>query len=323
MFFILNKLIPGKGKDTEEALIAFKQISSKAGRQEIPVKIIDEYYDLLGPEKMLEAVGSESQCHIKGHNIGRVIYQKTNDIEQAMLICSDKCTYGCLHGVISGAFTAEIGKKGTSADGHIAIDQLGGIIRDVCSKSGKSVKGGSGICPHGIGHALFALSENNLKKALSYCDDFKDPEQVFDCDNGVFMQYFTENTDKNPQFEEPCAGLGSPAACYRYKLLYNYSRVPYKEVSHSCSLIADGTERSGCFNGLGFAFAQPVRRGEIKPDLLCTGTEDDRKNCINGVIAVVTVYDKDGALNVCSQLSDSDKEYCLKSVDTAAGKLLR
>jgi hypothetical protein len=30
VFFILNKLIPGKGKDTEEALIAFKQISLHA-----------------------------------------------------------------------------------------------------------------------------------------------------------------------------------------------------------------------------------------------------------------------------------------------------
>ena len=70
----------------------------------IPFQLVEQYYESIGSESMLDVVEENSFCHLIGHNIGRVTFLKTRNLEKSLEICRHRCTNGCFHGALMALF---------------------------------------------------------------------------------------------------------------------------------------------------------------------------------------------------------------------------
>lgn len=297
---------------------AFKQINFEFSQREIPIRTINNYYDLLGPKELLNIVNEDFRCHMKGHNIGRVIYQRNKNIEQSMQICSSSCTFGCLHGVLFEIFESRMKSKGITLTDHIDIEQVKIVMNDICNDAKKSSGvNGYGSCVHGLGHALIGLTNDSIALALPYCDNFKEPKWIFYCSTGLYMQYFIDKKEDeiSQPFNYPCGNFSFPAACYRYKIDSIFKQTDYQEAIKECLGIVDKNEQHGCFNGIGFAFSQSVQKNQIDLETLCkNGDETDKRLCIEGAIEVITTFDRDKSIDICKKLSSDSRTICQNAV---------
>jgi hypothetical protein len=313
VFLLLFKnFLPADKNVLSGKLEKFERINKDYGERELPREIIEKYYGLIGPENMLAVIEGDSYCHIKGHNIGFVIFKQTGDVERSMRICSDKCTSGCLHGVINALFSEQAANK-NAREVHTNLSNIKPVIKEVCATAGKTSKKGAAVCPHGIGHALFAMSEYDPGKASDYCLEFEAENEKFDCANGVFMEYFSNKT--SGENNGICSENVFPTACYRYKFFYLTRQNDSGIVAEECLGEQDEKVRWGCFNGLGFAFAQKVRKGEVDIKNICSGPlPADRQGCLEGVISVIATYDLREAELICAALDSPDKEMCQAAI---------
>jgi len=160
--------------------------------QEVP-----ELKDILGPDqttrlkaarKLVERVDVEAaleileksslphtgEGHLAVHQIGFYAFQKYG--VDSILKCKDYFLYACYHGAIIEA---------ASDEGFEAITKM----TDRCKAS--SVRYFQ--CVHAAGHAILAMWNYDLPKALETCDqlyekDEKFPEALSSCHNGGFME---------------------------------------------------------------------------------------------------------------------------------------
>ena len=112
--------------------------------------------------------------HLAVHQIGFFAYQKYG--LDSILKCKDYFLYACFHGAIIEAATDQ---------GFDKVKEM----TDICKKS--SVRHFQ--CVHAAGHAIMAIWNYDLEKALVTCDelyekDTKFAEALSSCHNGAFME---------------------------------------------------------------------------------------------------------------------------------------
>lgn len=303
LIFISDKK---KGEDIKN----FKTIVSNS-RGEIPLEIVNSYYDKIGPDLMLDAVESETYCHEKGHNIGKVIYRKNEDLGLSLTKCSYRCTTGCFHGVLMEYF-----KQESSSDAHIKLEDIKDKVEKICDSKEIAVnKIQKGVCIHGVGHSLEFLADNDIERALKYCELFKDEGSIYYCATGVFMEWDIVNGRryKNADSLFPCDKFNFPSACFRYKIARTFKEDEYPQAREFCLKISNDNLRAGCFHGLGFRFFRLLNNGHSLKYICNSDYPQDNKMCIEGGIGVLSVFNKQRSIDLCNELSGSEKEYCLKS----------
>ncbi len=184
--------IVGQLKPVIEKIPLNTKTKTVAAAEDVP-----EMKDILGPDqetrlkatrKLVERVDVEKaleilehsplphtgEGHLAVHQIGFYAYKKYG--ADAILKCKDYFLYACYHGAIIEA---------ASDQGFEAITKM----TDRCKASPVRYF----QCVHAAGHAIMAMWNYDLPKALETCDNLyeketKFPEALSSCHNGSFME---------------------------------------------------------------------------------------------------------------------------------------
>ena len=229
-----------------------------------------------------------------------------------MQVCGDRCTSGCLHGILSEAFLASTGPE--TPGEHVRSADVKPTLKTICE--GKAITDAyqPGNCAHGLGHGLMILSGYDLGEALKLCEAFERKPLQHYCASGVFMEYEVTRRDRQPRsLHYPCDTYTRfPAACYRYKTWYilrKHGEDPSATAAECLRL--EAPQRRGCFYGLGNAYRRVLSLRPNKLGTVCGhGDSADQAMCINGAIEALADYHPDAALAACRTLAGEQAAVC-------------
>lgn len=279
----------------------------------MPMSFYEDSYDTYGARTIIDVLDEDPLCHVQAHNLGRVIYKRTADLVSSLAVCQNKCNQGCLHGVLMEMFNAPFDGSVPSADALTPKQQK--QIAHTCS-DGRILKYTEiGNCYHAIGHVIASLANNDTEQAVLLCKttfSTKGPGAIFYCATGVYMQYDLVASAQNlGSVDLACDKSSYPAACYRFQL-YHLFRFPleYRKAVAFCETL-NGTMRRGCFNGLGADAYSMVYRNPAFLNQLCgIGDDMDKRMCVEGVFALMNVYQPATSANVCKYYTVGDSAMC-------------
>jgi hypothetical protein len=117
------------------------------------------------------------QSHPLAHQIGRLSYAHYNNMAQAFLRCTDAFNSGCYHGVLEAHL---------SGIPHLAPRDVAEVCRGVKDPLRPAFT--QFLCLHGLGHGLVMHFNNDMFKALTFCDGLTTIWDQENCYGGVFMQ---------------------------------------------------------------------------------------------------------------------------------------
>ncbi len=296
----------------KEDLKKFIELLKKYKREtdQIPIRNISEAYDKIGPEALVSAVEQDLYCHVKAHNVGKVIYEKTQDFNQSLEICGYSCGAGCFHGVLMGFFNQYSNK-------HVEIDDLKAQMKTLCDNSNISSKIRKGVCIHGIGHAIAFLSDYDIQASLNLCELFNDKLSTYYCAAGVFMERETMYGKEDQKISNlyPCDKFDFPAACFRYKLYSSFNPSRHNEAISLCLSLKDSNLQHGCFHGIGFRFYNAVYTEKLSLEKLCNhGDSLDVRMCVEGAIGRIEVMDPNKSEQICKNQKKPLIDTCTNAI---------
>ncbi len=291
--------------------------------------LYEMYVDRIGVNGILDVI-EEEDCHWQAHDLGKMIFSKLQDLEDSIHLCMDRCTSGCLHGVLMEMFKGKI-VPSSSVDekySHIYLSDIEKEMKALCSSDDITSVYSLGTCVHGMGHAIMSLSGYDINESMKLCNRFGTRPQAYYCATGAFMEYefVSGHSDIKKSLHYPCDTLEEfPAACYRYKMLYTATSMlgdgkGMEDIAGECMRMP-GMYRLGCFHGMGFFLLDMVSDSPQEIKVICSfGNDDDRKMCIEGVVEKLADYNQSKAFESCGYLEGADREVCIEAAD---GKMYR
>ncbi len=242
-------------------------------------------------------------CHSIAHEIGRQLYQTTEDLESALAQCNPACGFGCTHGALSAAVLTELGVSFASEDlAHLSPEEIVRVGRPYCTRD-------PALC-HGIGHLLFA-SSHDYKGSVAACDNIA-ASSTEKCYRGLFMEGLggqaalarvgSQHIDvpKNATFAFPCdtVPLHAQHACYAYLPDYQSIRMDEDHVTDGIARLERrmatcrsqaGMPKSFCIEGIGYSNVTretPAVDAITQRELCATLTDNlEQKSCVLGEVA--------------------------------------
>lgn len=328
----------------EDVDIMLRKQMEKAYRSPTYNEIIffAKYIELVPAEAILEFLErEESTCHRQAHELGRAVFRKHKNINQALKICSNGCTNACMHGAIGEAFSDEKHSENhtvSSSENHsdqnnhaIKLNQLIEKMEPFCREGEMALLHKRGNCAHAMGHALMLKTNHNIESSLSACGHFTEPGMDYYCATGVYMQYLDDaHLNKTRQIDVdrwgsnyPCnQHTAYPAACYRYivNMVKNERDLGLEHLVILCSQLP-GDAKAGCYHGLGTAYTPYLGSHPTLLKVVCSaGTHVDQALCIEGAIEKLADFNEQWALAACETLDGKNKSICL---DAANEKMYR
>ena len=123
---------------------------------------------------------AEGQCHQLAHVVGRVAARRYTSLATGLAAgqrLGNICFSGYFHGLLE-AYTSAL----TDSELKTRIDHI-------CDQPGvKRYSFDNYTCVHGLGHGITLRYQNDVFKALPWCDSMADPWDRQSCYTGVFMQ---------------------------------------------------------------------------------------------------------------------------------------
>jgi hypothetical protein len=137
--------------------------------------------------RSIQAIDTTYQyCHVLGHALSaRETKKDPAKWKDVIARCpSGMCSNGCIHGAFQERFRTD----------KVSDDKLSSIkseLANVCEKRGSWVPTGmeQASCYHALGHLLMYITDAEIKKSLSLCDEITTNFRNV-CYDGVFMQMF-------------------------------------------------------------------------------------------------------------------------------------
>ena len=295
----------------------FRQSLSKANTDPERRKLYESYYDSLGPEKMLSIIDEPRQgyvCHKEGHELGRVIFEKTKDFHVAEAMCKDDCTDACFHGIFM-EMLSPLSHNQDDNEHHLEAEDVVRLATTTCL--GTLGNGfGKGSCFHAVGHGIALFSGNDLGRSIKMCEQFSDNAERYHCEGGAFMQGMMNRLDQTMFQDFPCFTFTEfPAACFRSNidLIFNDAHGDYKKLAQTCLKLGKGLTR-GCFYGLGYLQSEKVRLDPASMKEACAfGDALDQQVCVESIAEHISTIDEKSratTMQACSFLSGSLKADC-------------
>ena len=295
---------------------AEKEIRQALHQEEADLtSIFTKNYDLLGSQKILDIMEEELPvCHGEAHRLGEVIYDKTGDYNIAYEKCGDRCSTGCMHGIINRAFAQE-SRRVISGGKILDLTNLKSKISEFCSQEDPYEKSN---CIHGVGHAMVFITNYNIEESIKGCGLIDDIFHEYDCVAGVFMEF--NPTASHPkqlasQLHYPCDTFREfPSACYRYKAWQIISFLGgVDNAANECTTLEDKRQRWGCFHGLGTEqFEEVYNNPQAILEVCRYGEFNDKRECVAGAIERISYHhrDEDVDLQACEFLQGELKDFC-------------
>ena len=272
----------------------------------------ENYYESMGPKAFLDFLEDKyAKCHNESHPVGKTIYKIEQDLIKSLRICANRCTNGCMHGVIAEAY------------GGKDFNQVVTEMKKFCTSGEMAEMHKPGNCAHAMGHALMLLNSYELEKSISGCKEFDTPAMSYYCSTGVFMEFSDKlilqdelglcGTVARTGLHYPCDTYSDyPAACYRYTL--NHIA---KDLGGNIGVLVgeckklSSRQRIGCYHALGAVFSPSIRKNPKLIDSVCmTGNHEEKITCIEGVIEKLADYNEDEAMNVCYFTEGEYRKVC-------------
>ena len=273
--------------------------------------VFERYLEDLGADAMLQALAERFPlCHHQATDLGAALFAGTRDLAATLDVCGDRCTSGCRQGAIREAFG-----KGSFEQAVAQLDAL-------CEKGVLSDEKAKGSCAHAVGRALMMASSYELEPSLNACSGQPGEAMRYYCATGVYREYFMDPDELaleailNLHF--PCDQSSPyPAACYRYKgSLMLYSLGDDRDALEKECQALSGSQRLGCYHGLGAAHLSTVYQDPKLLATICTQERrDDRRVCIEGAMEKLADYDQGVAGLACRSLKGKDAKVCKAAVE--------
>ena len=294
-----------------------------SSEQETRLKAGRKLAERVGVEEALEILEHSplphtGEGHLVVHQIGFHAY-RTYGVD-AILHCKDYFLYACYHGAIIEA----AGEQGVAA-----ITKM----TDTC----KTHSGRYFQCVHAAGHAILAMFDYDLRKAMETCDQLYEKEIKFSdalssCHNGAFMEnlfgvhdWGTGKEavrdwlkDDDPYF--PCNAFGEKyqRGCWLNQAarIYQMKQNSIEETARLCEAIGNRTYTDWCMDNLARQI-HPLTNGDIDqvfalcPKMGAFWTE----GCI--IINAGSYYsvgDREKPFTICSQLSLPAQNVCFEKL---------
>ena len=254
----------------------------------------------------------EPSCHGRGHDLGKVIYERAGEIRRALATCEGVCNSGCMHGVFRQAMSG----VAAAASGHDAEPTaLAARVETACAANGEY---SIGDCIHGLGHAFMYMANYDVHEAMGFCDQLGSYARSYYCATGAYMELANNPPDgyltgKSIYF--PCDQSPYPAACFRYRFPVSLrdfydSGGSLEQLARGC-LALERPYRLGCFHGVGNGHVQILMRSPQALAEICqAGDRDDQTVCIEGAIERMARYTGDAAARACASVGDWRRSVC-------------
>jgi hypothetical protein len=289
-----HPLVTGRltGRAARERLAAFGEAWVAARRDGTGTEaVFDAFLDDLGTDRIAAWFEArQPSCHGELHNLGRVVAARVDDAITAMAVCSDACTYACIHGAVKGHYADRV------AAGETDVAGVQADLVALCADRPVVADFYPGNCAHAAGHA-FAIVADSVARAVALCEGFPDPEDHFYCETGLFMQVSDEvrreldwkagpdRARRRAARIDYCAVESRHvSACLRFVLADFRLPEDLDRLGEVCDALF-GTGRLGCFNALGYLARPRVATRPEEINTLCgRGTRRDRELCVSGVV---------------------------------------
>lgn len=258
----------------------------------------------------------EPGCHGRGHDLGKLLFEKIGEIQRALASCDEVCNSGCMHGVFRQAMSGEAAR---GADGKMDPLRLAKRVEADCGANGEYP---IGDCIHGLGHAFMYEADYDVEAAIGYCERLGDHARKYYCATGAYMELANNPPSgyldgKSIYF--PCDRSPYPAACFRYRFPVSLPEFyggggKFPELASGCEALAN-PYRLGCFHGIGNGHLRTlIRTPETLGELCGRGSRDDQAVCIEGAMERMARYHNALAQRACASLGDWRKAVCDESL---------
>ncbi len=269
------------------------------------------------------AASSDVSCHGESHDLGSAIAERAATLQDAMVACGDRCTYGCVHGAFKAYFARRLHGEGPNTTG-VAPDVAREIL-DLCREDSTVLPGFyRGNCAHSVGHA-FASAASDAGGAAAWCGLFESPEARFYCETGVFMEARHEiraaiGSKQTPFDQRARSGLEycrrynrAVAACLRFVWMSP------EDLSQSLALVgvcgdAEAGARPGCALAAGFSAREYLSDHPDDVGRVCgAAPAGDRVFCVAGVVLMKKDHRSRAAIPaLCRGLRDPEMQAVCK-----------
>lgn len=313
---------------------AFTQFSQQLAARRAARKSLYPVYKQFAPQlgvtsilRYLEA--EDAACHGAAHELGRVTAEHEPVLADAMAVCGDGCTYGCVHGVFKAYFMKRGDEQthaphhqhqhGSGASAPGMMQAIRAEVAAVCAKDSEVVPDFfRGNCAHSVGHAFGGLAED-VKTAVQACRVFNEAEMQYYCETGVFMERgagiehrlyssdmgFSQRLQQGIAFCTEVSRMSS--ACMRFVLPGFDSISKSEKLNHACTTLTAPAARRNCYNALGFFSRNYLSEQPQDVTRVCNQRDDsERRACVAGVALMKKDHAvKDDLGAICAALGDA------------------
>jgi len=257
-------------------------------------------------------------CHEASHAIGRESLATNGNLADAFRDGYDVCDFGYYHGIVEGA--------AAGFDDATFLDRVPSLCEDFASAEELFYM----QCNHGIGHAAARRTNNDMLRALEFCDALEQNPNLTGerltiarngCGTGVTMEWFaTATADPNaavtPRVSRPrdvCVVVPEQWAteCVEYVGNTLDASDPVNSLLELGAWCETTGHETACYRGLARAAAGvgiPARDAIV----VCENAGDraSRDECVTFYIAAVATtidYDVAAVDRICRELPEADR----------------
>lgn len=264
-------------------------------------------------------------CHAVTHAIGQAAVARYGEVAESFRYGDNACGSGYYHGVLQG-YAATLGRARLLGD-------LDAVCAAVPGKDRRSLDYFN--CVHGLGHAIMAVTGDNLFDALHDCDGLTGSMEQNACVNGVFMENLIVDGAHGGGYSKylrpaeplyPCTAVDEryKVECFDMQTSYALGvvRGDFAKVFALCAQVGE-PYRAACYRSLG-RDAATVSRNQVPGTVArcAVGTDpEQRSNCVVGaVLDYVYYYHSDvQAKALCDAVDPALRDECRSTAAKAVG----
>ncbi|HSX48181.1 MAG TPA: hypothetical protein VLF41_01605 [Candidatus Nanoarchaeia archaeon] len=260
--------------------------------------------------------GFEADCHAIVHTVGRNAYKFYGSVSAASKFGTEVCASGYYHGIME----AYMGKFDDAA--------LLAKMPTICEPSGQAYNLSYYNCLHGLGHGLTIRFNQDIFKALPYCEAIGKSWESQSCDSGVFMQNIVADGVNHVSVDlkaddpvYPCDAVPEQQKnpCF---LIQTSNILKAKGYDYAASfVVCDGVEKpyiGTCYQSMGRDISGNTLRDPDKIIADCSlGQAEHQADCYSGASKEITWQDHGDKRTklLCDKLKGGLASSCLSARD--------
>jgi hypothetical protein len=256
-------------------------------------------------------------CHETSHAIGRESLRSNGDLAAAFADGFDVCDFGYYHGIVE------------AAAGHLDDAAFRAAVPELCGQLASVDQLFLLQCTHGLGHAAARRTNNDMVKALSFCEALEQsssfgPDELAGalngCGTGVTMEWFAVATSAGlravspevAEVREVCNEVPQRWApeCFEYVGNTLDPSRPVESLRELAGWCTRSASPDSCFIGLARA-AGGVGVRPVDAIAICDLGGTARDGCVTFYIAGVATtieYRVEVVDEICSLLPSKDRD---------------